>query len=285
MTPFRVLVVDDSAFMRKIISDLIERDELFTVVGTATNGRDAIEQMKELDPDVITLDVEMPVMNGLDALKIMMQEGPRPVIMLSGINEQGMKETILALESGAFDFIRKPSITNAMDIEQVRQELMKQLHVAMQAKARRAQWEEEERLRAEAGRADAKEAKHAPPAAKTTFPLTKPSDLSSGGQSGMKQAKPKASSAAKPERSGKPERAEKKLPEPKEFKSGCKNFRHPSRLKSEGLLRAASLQFKSSAAFRMPDARTCRSRLLLRQRLRISPAWLPSAARQEVLGP
>ncbi|PAD75962.1 protein-glutamate methylesterase/protein-glutamine glutaminase [Paenibacillus campinasensis] len=218
MPPFRVLVVDDSAFMRKIISDLIERDELFTVVGTATNGRDAIEQMKELDPDVITLDVEMPVMNGLDALKIMMQEGPRPVIMLSGINEQGMKETILALESGAFDFIRKPSITNAMDIEQVRQELMKQLHVAMQAKARRAQWEEEERLRAEAGRADAKEVKHAPPAAKTTFPLTKPSDLSSGGQSGMKQAKPKASSAAKPERSGKPERAEKKLPEPKEFK-------------------------------------------------------------------
>ncbi|MGV2787048.1 response regulator, partial [Clostridium perfringens] len=95
----------------------------------------------------ITLDVEMPEMNGLDALKFIMDSGPRPVIMLSGINEQGMKETILALEAGAFDFIRKPSISNALDIEQVRAELMKQLNAAMQAKQRRALWEEEEQRR------------------------------------------------------------------------------------------------------------------------------------------
>ncbi|MFB4325001.1 MULTISPECIES: chemotaxis response regulator protein-glutamate methylesterase [Paenibacillus] len=147
MKPFRVLVVDDSAFMRKIFSDFIERDKSFQVVGTAENGLDAVEKVKELNPDVITLDVEMPEMNGLDALKLIMDAGPRPVIMLSGLNEQGMRETILALEAGAFDFIRKPSISNALDIEQVRSELMKQLNAAMQAKQRRALWEEEEQKR------------------------------------------------------------------------------------------------------------------------------------------
>ncbi|MGG3279694.1 protein-glutamate methylesterase/protein-glutamine glutaminase [Paenibacillus solani] len=147
MKPFRVLVVDDSAFMRKIFSDFIERDPSFQVVGTANNGLEAVEKVMELDPDVITLDVEMPKMNGLDALKLIMSAGPRPVIMLSGINEQGMRETILALEAGAFDFIRKPSISNALDIEQVRSELLKQLNAAMQAKQRRALWEEEEQRR------------------------------------------------------------------------------------------------------------------------------------------
>ena len=76
MKPFRVLVVDDSAFMRKIFSDFIERDKSFQVVGTAENGLDAVEKAKELNPDVITLDVEMPIMNGLDALKLIMDAGP-----------------------------------------------------------------------------------------------------------------------------------------------------------------------------------------------------------------
>ncbi|WP_106766051.1 protein-glutamate methylesterase/protein-glutamine glutaminase [Paenibacillus faecalis] len=147
MTPFRVLVVDDSPFMRRIISDLIERDQRFQVAGTASNGREAVVKAKELDPDIITMDVEMPEMNGLDALKTIMETGPRAVIMLSGVNEQGMRETILALEFGAFDFIRKPSISNAQDIEQVGRELLKQLNAAMQAKARRALWEEEEQKR------------------------------------------------------------------------------------------------------------------------------------------
>ncbi|GAB6931481.1 hypothetical protein JCM10914A_54640 [Paenibacillus sp. JCM 10914] len=147
MKPFRVLVVDDSAFMRTIFSDCIDRDKSFQVVGTASNGREAVEKVKELDPDVVTLDVEMPEMNGLDALKKIMELGPRPIIMLSGINETGLRETILALEAGAFDFIRKPSISNALDIEQVRSELVKQLNAAMQAKQRRALWEEEEQRR------------------------------------------------------------------------------------------------------------------------------------------
>ncbi|NMO96177.1 protein-glutamate methylesterase/protein-glutamine glutaminase [Paenibacillus lemnae] len=144
MKPFRVLVVDDSKFMRKIISDLIEKDSRFMVAGTARNGREALEQVKSLEPDLITMDVEMPEMNGLEALQSIMQDQPTPVIMLSGINEQGMKETIIALEYGAFDFIRKPSITNAQDIDSVGRELIKQLSAAIQAKERRALWEEEE---------------------------------------------------------------------------------------------------------------------------------------------
>ncbi|MGG6313529.1 response regulator, partial [Paenibacillus macerans] len=136
--PYRVLVVDDSAFMRKIISDLIEQDPVFHVQGTAKNGREAIEQIASLKPDLVTMDVEMPEMNGLDALKAIMKEHPLPVIMLSGINEQGMRETIMALELGAFDFIRKPSAsTSSHDIEQVGRELREQMSVAMLAKERR----------------------------------------------------------------------------------------------------------------------------------------------------
>lgn len=138
---YRVMVVDDSAFMRKIISDLIEQEEAFQVQATAKNGREAIEQIARIQPDLVTMDVEMPEMNGLDALKVIMKEHPLPVIMLSGINEQGMRETIMALELGAFDFIRKPSATTSShDIEQVGRELREQIHAAMQAKARRDAW-------------------------------------------------------------------------------------------------------------------------------------------------
>ncbi|WP_342409909.1 chemotaxis response regulator protein-glutamate methylesterase [Paenibacillus sp. FSL R10-2778] len=137
MKPYKVLVVDDSAFMRKIISDLIENDADFQVTATAKNGREAIEKINELRPDLVTMDVEMPEMNGLEALKIIMASDPLPVIMLSGINEEGMKETILALEWGAFDFIRKPSITNSQDIMGVGESLREQMKEAMMAREQR----------------------------------------------------------------------------------------------------------------------------------------------------
>lgn len=137
--PYRIMVVDDSAFMRKIVSDLIEQDPAFQVIGTARNGREAIEQIALLSPDLVTMDVEMPEMNGLDALRIIMERQPLPVIMLSGINEQGMRETIMALELGAFDFIRKPSAsTSTHDIVQVRRELHEQIRTAMLMKERKA---------------------------------------------------------------------------------------------------------------------------------------------------
>ncbi len=137
MKPYKVLVVDDSAFMRKIISDLIENDADFQVTATAANGREAIEKVNELRPDLVTMDVEMPEMNGLEALKIIMASHPLPVIMVSGINEEGMKETILALEWGAFDFIRKPSISNSQDIMAVGESLKEQMREAMLARQQR----------------------------------------------------------------------------------------------------------------------------------------------------
>ncbi|SPY17384.1 protein-glutamate methylesterase [Paenibacillus polymyxa] len=161
MCAYRVLVVDDSAFMRKIITDLIVRDESFNIVGTAANGREAVEKVKELQPDLVTMDVEMPEMNGLEALPLIMAAHPLPVIMLSGINEQGMKETIMALEAGAFDFIRKPSIAHAQDIEQVSKALLEQMHTAMQA------------VRSRLERKEANERKAAMEQAKKT-PMEKP---------------------------------------------------------------------------------------------------------------
>lgn len=139
MMPYRVIVVDDSAFMRRIISDLIEQVPDFKVIGTAKNGREAVDLIGSDKPDLVTMDVEMPEMNGLEALGLIMQQHPLPVIMLSGINEQGMRETIMALELGAFDFIRKPSAsTSSHDIAQVGLQLREQLQAAMSAVERRA---------------------------------------------------------------------------------------------------------------------------------------------------
>ncbi|WP_211745927.1 chemotaxis protein CheB [Paenibacillus sp. Marseille-Q4541] len=139
MSVYQVLVVDDSAFMRKIITDLIEQDSAFKVMGTAVTGEEAIEKARICQPDLITMDVEMPVLNGLDALKVIMSESQIPIIMLSGINELGLRETIMALEAGAFDFIRKPSFNHGQDINEVGYELRNQMKEAMQMKERRAE--------------------------------------------------------------------------------------------------------------------------------------------------
>ncbi|MCM3175311.1 MULTISPECIES: chemotaxis response regulator protein-glutamate methylesterase [unclassified Paenibacillus] len=138
MAVYQVLVVDDSAFMRKIVSDLIEADSEFKVAATAANGKEAIQKALDVKPDIITMDVEMPEMNGLDALQGIMKQSYVPVIMLSGINEQGMKETIMALEAGAFDFIRKPSISHDQDIAQVGKALVERMRAAMNEVERKA---------------------------------------------------------------------------------------------------------------------------------------------------
>lgn len=134
MAPYRVLVVDDSAFMRKIISDLIVQDPQFTIVATAGNGKEAVEAVAEWKPDAVTLDLEMPLMNGIEALQLIMKSNPIPVIMLSGISEANTKETIKALQFGAFDFIRKPSSTVSNDIHQVGENLLEKLRIAVLTK-------------------------------------------------------------------------------------------------------------------------------------------------------
>ena len=103
----RVLVVDDSAFMRSALTRNIERDKRFKVIDTAADGREGVEKALRLKPDVVTLDVEMPVMNGIDALKEIVARSSIPVIMVSAVTESGAKTTMEALEFGAIDFIPK----------------------------------------------------------------------------------------------------------------------------------------------------------------------------------
>lgn len=133
MEQYRVLVVDDSAFMRKIITDLIERDPQFTVIGTAVNGIEAVTSVEQTKPDVITLDLEMPQMNGLDALQHILKKHKLPIIMLSGISEANTQDTIKALQYGAFDFIRKPTGVgaNVQDIHGVGEMLREKLKIAV----------------------------------------------------------------------------------------------------------------------------------------------------------
>ncbi len=104
----KILIVDDSPFMRRVLTDMITQIG-HDVVGTAKNGKEAVEMVKSLKPDVVTLDVEMPIMDGLTALEIIMRESPLPVLMLSTLTEAGAKETLKALEIGAVDFMTKPT--------------------------------------------------------------------------------------------------------------------------------------------------------------------------------
>ena len=105
----KVLVVDDSSLVRRIITDILESDPQIKVIGTADNGEAAVKMANKLDPDVITMDIEMPVMDGLTALKRIIATNPKPVIMMSVFTQHGAEETFKALEYGAVDFIPKPS--------------------------------------------------------------------------------------------------------------------------------------------------------------------------------
>jgi two-component system chemotaxis response regulator CheB len=115
MKPIRVLVVDDSAFMRKVISDIINNDPNMTVIGTARDGRDALKKIQELNPDVVTMDVEMPGLDGLAALEELMKISPLPVLMISSLTKRGTEQTVKALQLGAVDFIAKPSGPISLD--------------------------------------------------------------------------------------------------------------------------------------------------------------------------
>ncbi|HEY9480247.1 MAG TPA: chemotaxis response regulator protein-glutamate methylesterase [Gemmatimonadaceae bacterium] len=129
--PCTVLVVDDSAFMRKLVSELVASSGEFRVVGTARNGLDALEKVHALAPDIVTLDIEMPELDGIGALGYIMSEAPRPVVMLSAAATGDANDlTIRALELGAVEFVRKPSGPISMDLDSVRDQLILALRAA-----------------------------------------------------------------------------------------------------------------------------------------------------------
>ncbi len=126
--PIKVMVVDDSAFFRYTLTKHLEKDPELTVVGSARDGIQALEQIKQLKPDVVILDVEMPRMDGLMALKDIMRQHPTPVIMLSSLTQPGTRTTIQALMRGAVDFVPKPQ--SNVNIYTVIEELITKIKVA-----------------------------------------------------------------------------------------------------------------------------------------------------------
>lgn len=132
----KALVVDDSALMRKLLGDILTSDPRIELVGTAKDGVDALEKIAQLRPDVVTMDVEMPNMDGLTALEKIMKTAPIPVIMVSSLTQEGAKATMKALSLGCFDFIGKPSGSISLDIRDIGQDLIDKVVAASTARVR-----------------------------------------------------------------------------------------------------------------------------------------------------
>ncbi|MGL4207012.1 MAG: protein-glutamate methylesterase/protein-glutamine glutaminase [Aeromonadaceae bacterium] len=129
----KVLVVDDSSFFRRRVSEIINQDPTLEVIGTAQNGREAVEKALQLHPDVITMDIEMPVMDGISAVREIMAKSPTPILMFSSLTHEGAKSTLEALDAGALDFLPK----KFEDIARDKEEAIKLLQQRVKAIARR----------------------------------------------------------------------------------------------------------------------------------------------------
>ncbi len=135
----KVLIVDDSAFMRNALASMLSSDSDITIVGMARDGLEAIEKVQTLKPDIVTMDVEMPKMDGITALRHIMEKNPVPVIMVSSLTTDGAKATLDALESGALDFIPKNLSDLSINIVKLKEILIEKVkHLAKRGVARRA---------------------------------------------------------------------------------------------------------------------------------------------------
>lgn len=132
----RVLIVDDSAFARRTLTKILERDPRVEVVGTAWDGLEAIEKIPKLQPDVVTMDLNMPHMTGMEALDIIMREMPLPVIVVSSMNKEIIEETLEALEHGAVDFIVKPTELASDKLFQIETDLINKVVMIASAKGK-----------------------------------------------------------------------------------------------------------------------------------------------------
>jgi len=127
---FRVLVVEDSAFMRKVLEGIFNADEQLQVVGNAKDGREAVAMAESLKPDVITMDINMPHVDGLQATAEIMTTNPRPIVIVSSESREGAASTLRALELGAIEFVAKPSSAIDLDMQSVKEELLRKVRMA-----------------------------------------------------------------------------------------------------------------------------------------------------------
>jgi len=132
----KVLVVDDSGFFRRRVSEILSADPQIQVVGTATNGREAIDQALALKPDVITMDYEMPLMDGITAVRTIMQRCPTPVLMFSSLTHEGARVTLDALDAGAVDYLPKNFEDISRNPDKVRQLLCEKVHTIAKSNRR-----------------------------------------------------------------------------------------------------------------------------------------------------
>lgn len=128
--PVRVLIADDSVFMRTALSRMVQSDESLRVVGTAQTGLETLAKINELQPDVVTLDIDMPGLDGLETLKRVMRDSPRPVIMVSALTRQGAEATLEALDLGAFDCLGKPLNYDSSDAVKIESEFVGMIKAA-----------------------------------------------------------------------------------------------------------------------------------------------------------
>jgi two-component system chemotaxis response regulator CheB len=128
--PIRILIVDDSAFMRTALSRMIASESGFEVAGTACTGTEALSKIAALDPDVVTLDIHMPGLDGVETLRLIMARFPRPVIMVSATTEKDAQNTFNALNAGAFDYIPKRLSSTSLDILHLRDDLIGKIRAA-----------------------------------------------------------------------------------------------------------------------------------------------------------
>ena len=126
----RVLVVDDSAFMRKVLRGIVSSDPELQVIGEARDGREAVSLAASLQPDVITMDIMMPHVDGLQAIELIMSQHPRPIVIVSSESREGAATTLRGLELGAIDFVSKPTGGVDLDMNLVREELTRKLRLA-----------------------------------------------------------------------------------------------------------------------------------------------------------